>query len=60
MGEAVSRSTFVADGCRVEVTGLVSGGEAAAGGGLCEALLLRKERRRMKGLHCVSDREAKC
>lgn len=57
VGEDVSRSIFAAEGCLVEVAGLVSGGEAVAGGGLCEALLLRKERRRMKGLYIVSARE---
>ena len=57
VGEDVPRSIFAAEGCLVEVAGLVSGGEAVAGGGLCEALLLRKERRRMKGLHIVSAHE---
>ena len=39
---------------RLEVTGLDSGGEASARAGLCGLLLLRKERRRMKGLEIVS------
>jgi len=50
----VSRCIAVAEGRRVEVTGLVSSGVIAAGGGLCSFLLLRKERRRMKGLEIVS------
>jgi hypothetical protein len=54
----VSRCIDVAEGRRLEVTGLVSGGVAAAGGGLCSFLLLRKDRRRMKGLEFVSDCEA--
>lgn len=39
---------------RLEVTGLDSGGETSARAGLCGLLLLRKERRRMKGLEIVS------
>jgi hypothetical protein len=39
------------------VTGLLSGGGASARAGLCGLLLLRKERRRMKGLGIVSNCE---
>lgn len=48
VGEAVSRRTDAVE-YRLEVTGLDSGGEASVRVGLC-GLLLRKERRRMKGL----------
>jgi hypothetical protein len=50
VGVEVSRWKLVVEGCWVVTMGFVGGGEAAVGGGLCEDLLLRKERRRMKGL----------
>jgi hypothetical protein len=52
VGVEVSRWMIVVEGCWVVTMGFVGGGEAAAGGGLWlrADLLLRKERRRMKGL----------
>jgi hypothetical protein len=50
VGVEISRWKLVVEGCWVVTIRFVGGGEAAVGGGLCEDLLLRKERRRMKGL----------
>ena len=56
IGEAVSRRIEAVE-YFLEVTGLDSGGDTVADVGSSTSLLLRKERRRMKGLETVSNFE---